>query len=110
MFLQLDEFLGLLAALLLALLLLLLVGGHRLAFTENFLKRPHLGKEHVPESPPHLAFITMIFSPEIIVDELVDLHPKLLQCQLGGNGLLGVCRRIMAQLNGAHFAASDVVA
>ena len=81
-----------------------------MAFTENFLKGAHLSKEHVPERSPYLAFVTMVFSPEIIIDELINLHPKLLQGQLGGNRLLCVCRRIAAQLNGAHFAATYVVA
>ena len=71
-------------------LLLLLVGGRLVSLAEDLFEVSYLGKEHVPEGPPHLAFITMIFSPEIVVDELVDLHTNLLQRQLGRDVLFDV--------------------
>ena len=80
------------------------------SFTENLLKRSHLGKEHVPESPPHMAVVTVILGPEIIIDELVDFHAKIFQGQLGGDGLLYVRGCIASQLNLAQFASPNVVA
>ena len=75
LFLQLDQFLGLLiGGLLLLLLLLLLLAG--ITLTKDLLEGSDLGKEHIAVSAARLAVGPGVFGPEEPVDELIRFHFK----------------------------------
>ena len=75
LFLQLDQFLGLLiGGLLLLLLLLLLLAG--IALTKDLLEGSDLGKEHIAVSAARLAVGPGVFGPEEPVDELIRFYFK----------------------------------